>query len=71
MWQTTLCPKFAFKTFTFINVVVQIAIFFVSVTVSGTEEEGLNKHIFLGNNFRTLDEFGMRMPLKIAEDGQV
>lgn len=55
MWQTSLCPKLAFKTFTFVNVLVQLLLFFVSVAFSGTDEYGLNEQIFLGNNQVTLD----------------
>jgi hypothetical protein len=66
MWTNTFCPNFAFKSFTFVNIGVQVMVFFLSVIYSGTDDLGLNEKMFLGNNVYTLDRFGMRMPWKIV-----
>ena len=71
MWKTTFCPNFAICSFTFINVVVQIAAFLIMMVVSATDDEGLNEKMFLGLHAFTLDQFGMRMPWKIVSEGEV
>jgi membrane associated rhomboid family serine protease len=38
---------------------------------SSQTEQGLNDHWFLGNSLEVLEDWGMRMPYKIKESGQV
>ena len=71
MWTTTFCPNFRFRSFSFINVCIQIIVFFIAVVQSGTDEFGFNDKIFLGVNPPTLEQYGMRMPYRIVVDYEV
>jgi len=56
MWRLTLCPSFKYKSFTFINSVVQGVLFFIELILSATDEKtGLNEHMFLGLHPHALD----------------
>ena len=43
----------------------------MTVVFSATDDNGLNKAMFLGTNAATLEKFGLRMPWKIVTDGEV
>jgi len=68
MWRTTLCPTFTFKSFTFVNVLLQVILFFVALIISATEKSGLSDKVFLGLDGHNLTDFGMRMPAKIVNE---
>lgn len=71
MWTTQFCPNFSMCSFTFINVIIQIACWILTLIVSSGTDQGLNDNWFLGASMEALQKCGMRMPYAIKEDGQL
>ena len=67
MWTSSVCPYFKYKSFTFINTLVQLLIYFMLLLMCATDQKyGMNDKMFLGVHPHILDEFGMRMPFKVV-----
>ena len=53
------------------NVLAQIIIYIAELIHTSQTEEELNDYWFLGISRETLQAFGMRMPFKIKDNGQI
>ena len=72
MWTATFCPNFTIWSFTFLNVTIQAIIYFAALAYTqSTSENGFPFYMLWGNTPETLQRFGMRMPWRIKESGEV